>query len=85
MTIPGKVEKQGNSAMLRLTVPVLRQLGVKIGSPVMMTLRNGALTVESARPRFSLEELCALCNPKARMPKDLKEFSSARRVGRELL
>lgn len=36
-------------------------------------------------PEHSLEELCAQCNPKARMPKDLKEFSRAKRAGRELL
>lgn len=55
-------------------------------SEVGMTIDNGCLIIEpQKRPRYSLEELLAQCDPHAEMREEDREWIDAPAVGKEIL
>ena len=51
-----------------------------------MTINNGCLIIEpQKRPRYSLEELLAQCDPHAEMSDEGREWIDAPVVGKEIL
>ncbi|ECM9661229.1 PbsX family transcriptional regulator, partial [Salmonella enterica subsp. enterica serovar Infantis] len=51
-----------------------------------MTIDNGCLIIEpQKRPRYSLEELLAQCDPHAEMSDEDREWMDAPAVGKEIL
>ena len=80
------LRKVGGSVMLAVPPALLDVLGVRPGAKVGLAVRNGRLVVEPQnRPRYTLDELLALCKPHARRSKDDHDWQSDRPVGDELI
>ena len=72
--------------MLAVPPALLDILNLKPGSLVGIAVKSGRLIVEpQERPRYTLDELLAQCNPKARRSKEDREWLASRPAGRELV
>ncbi|WP_230350830.1 antitoxin [Lelliottia sp. WAP21] len=81
-----RLKKVGGSVMLAVPPAVLKTLGLSTDSEVGMTIDNGCLVIEpQTRPRYSLDELLAQCDPHADMNDEEREWIDAPAVGREVL
>ncbi len=77
------LRKVGGSIMLAVPPALLDILHLRPGAKVGLAVRGGRLVVEpQQRPRYSLGELLAQCNPKARRSKEERECKP---TGGELL
>jgi antitoxin ChpS len=80
------LRKVGGSVMLAVPPALLEILGLRPGVQVGIGIENGRLVVEpEAHPRYTLDELLAQCNPKARISREEREWLGMRPVGRELI
>jgi len=80
------LRKVGGSVMLAVPPALLDILQLKPGVQVGMAIENGRLVVEpQRRRRYTLDELLAQCDPKARRTKEEQEWLTSRPVGGELL
>ena len=80
------LRKVGGSVMLAVPPALLDILRLQPGAKVGIAIESGRLVVEpKLRRRFTLDELLAKCNPRARRTKEEKEWIDSRRVGRELI
>ncbi|MCW1972823.1 antitoxin [Pantoea ananatis] len=81
-----RLKKVGGSVMLAVPPAVLKTLGLSMDSEVGMTIDSGCLIIEpQKRPRYSLEELLAQCDPHAEISEEGREWIDAPAVGKELL
>jgi antitoxin ChpS len=87
------LRKVGGSVMLAVPPALLNVLQLQPGARVGITVESGRLVVQPrTRRRYSLDELLAQCNPKARRSKEgskraskqEREWLSSKPVGREL-
>jgi len=79
------IRKLGNSAGIILPAALLRSLNLSVGSAVNAEQIKGKLILTPApKTRYSLNELMARCNPKAKISGDLKEWNSMTPVGKEV-
>jgi antitoxin ChpS len=87
------LRKVGGSVMLAVPPALLDVLQLQPGAKVGIAAERGRLIVEPRpRPRYTLDELLAQCDPKARRSKSSKrgakrerEWLSSNPVGRELI
>jgi antitoxin ChpS len=80
------LRKVGGSIMLAIPPALLDLLRLQPGAKVDIAVERGRLVVEpQKRPRYTLEELLAQCNPKARRTKEDREWLQGRPVGDELI
>lgn len=80
------LRKVGGSVMLAVPPALLDILDLQPGSEVGMTVQTGRLVVEpQPRRRYTLDELLARCNPKARRSREERDWFRGRPVGRELI
>jgi len=80
------LRKVGGSAMLAVPRALLDILGLRTGAKVGLAIEHGRLVVEPPkRIRYTLDELLAQCNPKARRTKEEREWLDSKPVGRELI
>ena len=84
------LRKVGGSIMLAVPPALLDILRLQPGAKVGVAIESGRLIVEaSPRPRYTLAELLAQCNPKARRSKQSskqeREWLNSKPVGRELI
>ena len=80
------LRKVGGSVMLAVPPALLDILRLQPGAKVGIAIESGRLVVEpKLRRRFTLDELLAKCNPRARRTKEEKEWIDSRRVGGELI
>lgn len=79
------IAKWGNSLGLRLPRALAEQLGLAPGQSVEVHAEGNRLVVEASRPRYTLEELLARCDPKAPLPKADRDWTQSPPVGRELI
>lgn len=80
-----RLKKVGGSTMLAVPPAVLKTLELSTDSEVGMTIDNGRLIIEpQKRPRYSLEELLAQCDPQAEMSAEDREWIDAPAVGKEI-
>ncbi|EOL8945493.1 antitoxin [Cronobacter dublinensis] len=81
-----RLKKVGGSIMLAVPPAVLKTLGLSTDSEVGMTIDNGCLIIEpQKRPRYSLDELLAQCDPHAGMSDEDREWIDTPAVGKEIL
>ncbi|MBN7123186.1 antitoxin [Erwinia billingiae] len=81
-----RLKKVGGSVMLAVPPAVLKTLALSTESEVGMTIKNGCLIIEpQKRPRYSLEELLAQCDPKAEMSEEDREWMDTPVAGKEVL
>ena len=72
--------------MLAVPPALLDILRLRSGAKVGIAVENGRLVVEPQhRPRYTLDELLAQCNPKAARTKEEREWLDSKPAGAELL
>jgi antitoxin ChpS len=84
------LRKVGGSVMLAVPPALLDILQLQPGAQVGIAVESGRLIVQpQPRRRYTLNELLAQCNPKARQskqrPKQEREWLDSKRAGRELI
>ena len=81
------LRKVGGSVMMAVPPALLDILHLRPGATVGLAVQNGRLVVEPRRqrPRYTLEELLAQCNPKAPRSKKDREWLDSKFVGGELI
>jgi antitoxin ChpS len=80
------LRKVGGSVMLAVPPALLDILHLQPGATVGIAIKNGRLVVEpQQRPRYTLDELLAQCNPKAPRSKEEREWLDAKPTGHELI
>jgi antitoxin ChpS len=77
------LRKLGNSTGIAFPAAMLKELGLKVGQPLTMTATaEGGVTLTPKR-RYTLAELMAQCDFKARAPADLAIWDASISVGSE--
>ncbi len=80
------LRKVGGSIMLAVPPALLDVLNLAPGAKVSLTVDNGRLVIEpKARPRYTLAELLAQCDPSAEPVQEDREWLDAKPVGNEIL
>ena len=80
------LRKVGGSVMLAVPPVVLEMLRLQAGATVGLVVDGGRLIVEpQPRPRYTLDELLAQCDPSAELTQEDGEWLEAKPVGGELL
>jgi antitoxin ChpS len=84
------LRKVGGSVMLAVPPALLNVLQLQPGAKVGIAVERGRLVVEPrTRPRYTLDELLAQCDPKARRSKPSskqdREWLNNKPVGAELI
>jgi antitoxin ChpS len=78
------LRKVGGSVMLTVPPALLELLRLRPGAKVGLAVESGRLVVEPRiRPRYTLKELLAQCDPKARVAKGEREWIAGKPAGRE--
>lgn len=80
------LRKVGGSVMLAVPPALLEILRLRPGAQVGIAIESGRLIVEpQQRPRYTLDELLAQCNPKKARTKEDREWVSDKPKGAEIL
>jgi antitoxin ChpS len=80
------LRKVGGSMMLAIPPALLDILHLSPGSKVGITIQRGRLIVEPReRPRYTMDELIAQCQPKSRSSREDREWTGAAPKGAELV
>jgi antitoxin ChpS len=80
------LRKVGGSIMLAVPPALLDILHLRAGAKVGLAVQGGRLIVEpQQRPRYTLDELLAQCNPDAPQGQEERAWLDDRPVGGELL
>ena len=80
------LRKVGGSIMLAVPPALLDILNLRPGAKVGISVHGGRLVVQrQRRPRYTLDELLAKCNPKARRSKEDREWLAGGPVRREII
>jgi len=80
------LRKVGGSVMLAVPPALLDVLHLRAGAKVGLTVGNGCLVVEpSARPRYTLDELLAQCDPLVELTAQEREWLDAPTIGNEVI
>lgn len=80
------LRKVGGSIMLAVPPALLDILELRPGAKVGVSVQRGRLVVEpQQRPRYTLDELLAQCNPRAPRSKEDREWLDDKPLGGELI
>lgn len=80
------LRRVGGSIMLAVPPAVVEILNLRPGARVGLTVRSGRLVIEpQSRPRYSLDELLAQCNPRAPRSRQERQWLSDKSTGGELI
>jgi antitoxin ChpS len=80
------LRKIGDSVMIALPPAMVEMLQLRQGAKVGLAVENGRLVVDpQQRPRYTLDELLAQCDPKHRRAKEDREWLAGKSAGRELI
>ena len=80
------LRKVGGSVMLAVPPALLDILNLQAGATVGIAVERGRIVVEpQRRRRYSLKELLAQCDPKARRGKEQRGWLDSKPVGGELI
>ncbi|MBB1249958.1 AbrB/MazE/SpoVT family DNA-binding domain-containing protein [Rhizobium sp. G21] len=76
----------GGSVMMAIPKPLLEKLGLGPNAKLDLTVEDGRLVaVPRPRPRYSLDELVAQCDPDSPLSEDEQAWLDAPPMGREAL
>lgn len=81
------LRKVGGSVMLAVPPAILDLLHLHADNLVGLSVDHGRLIVEpSTKPRYTLDELLAQCDPSAKMGQEDKDWTQSNKpIGRELI
>lgn len=81
-----KLRQVGGSVMLAIPPAFLEQLHLSARADVGVAVENGRLIVEpKTRPRYTLANLLAECDPAGPEPEDDNEWTTGAPAGEELI
>ncbi len=80
-----KLSQVNSSTMMEVPSALLELLDRKNGATVSLVREGDQITITSCRPRYTLEELLAECDPTQPFTDEEREWLDARPVGRELI
>lgn len=76
----------GGSVMMAIPKPLLETLGLSANSKLDVLVEDGRLVATpKARPKYTLEELLAQCDPEAPWSDEETEWMADPPVGREVI
>lgn len=76
----------GGSVMMAIPKPLLETLGVTANAKLDLTVEDGRLVaVPRKRPKYTLEELLAQCDPDAPITEEERMWMDLPPVGREII
>jgi antitoxin ChpS len=76
----------GGSVMMAIPKPLLETLGVASNAKLDLTVEDGKLVaVPRKRPKYTLEELLAQCDPDAPITEEERMWMDLEPVGREII
>ena len=84
MAIEFAIQKWGNSAAIRLPVPLLAQLNLHLGDKVTAKVCAEGLMLMPIKHKYSLDELLAQCDLNADAPQGLAIWLDAPAVSDEI-
>jgi antitoxin ChpS len=80
------LRKVGGSVMLAVPPALLDILRLRPGAQVGIAIESGGLVVAPRqRPRYTLDELLAQCDPKKARTRKEREWLNGKRAGAEIL
>lgn len=81
-----QVRKIGNSAGTIIPAPVLKELKLREGDSIDVSVGDNCIIIKAAtaKPKYSLEDLLKKCNPKAPKNKELETWEQIKPVGNEI-
>lgn len=73
-----KIMKSGNSTAIRLPAPLLKHMGLSVGSALNVAYTRNSITLVPVdlRPQYSLADLVAQCDANAPEPAGLEAWNS---------
>jgi antitoxin ChpS len=71
--------------MVAIPGVALDELKLAPGASVSLSIEGGRLVVDPRRPRYTLDDLLAQCNRKARRGRQDRDWIDGAPVGRELI
>lgn len=77
------VQKWGNSAAIRLPVPLINQLNIVLGDQLVVDVHPEGVLLKPARKTYTLSNLLAQCDKNAPPPDDMAAWDQEDRQGRE--
>lgn len=77
------VQKWGNSAAIRLPVPLINQLNISLGDQLMIDVHPEGILLKPARKTYTLSDLLAQCDKNAPVPADMAAWNQENQQGRE--
>jgi len=77
------LKKMGNSTALIVPPPVLRDLGLSAGHTLSLETTADCRIVLTPKPKYTLAEMIAQCDPAAPPPADLVDWDSMKPEGGE--
>ncbi len=81
-----KLRRVGGSVMVALPPALLETVSLAAGREVVVSVESGRLVIEPQnRPRYTLAQLLAQCDPHARRSAKDRDWVETPAVGRELL
>lgn len=81
-----QVRKIGNSAGAIIPAPVLKELKLREGDSIDVSVVDNCIVIKPAkeRPKYTLDELLKKCNPNAPENKKLDAWEQIKSVGNEI-
>lgn len=80
------LRRVGGSVMLAIPPALLDISGLRPGAKVGISIERGRLVLQpQPRPRYSLNELLAQCNPKKARTREEREWLRGKAAGAEIL
>jgi antitoxin ChpS len=80
-----KIQSWGNSAAVRLSQVLLKQINSEVGGTLNVEVSNGVLVLKPAEPVYAIEDLLADCTSKNMKPNEEdSEWLNAPPVGHEV-
>ena len=79
------VKKWGNSASVRIPAAVMEAAHLSLDDTVDVREEDGRIVIERVRPRYTLDELLAQCDPSQPLSDDEREWVDTPPAGGELL
>lgn len=81
-----QVRKIGNSAGAIIPAPVLKELKLREGDSIDVSVGENCIIIKPAttKPKYSLKDLLKKCNPKAPQNKELDNWEQLKPVGKEI-
>lgn len=78
------IRKIGNANGVIIPARLLQKFSLKTGDKVNIDEVNGQIVIKPAKPKYTLDELLAKCDPTAPMSSEMKLWDHVRAINNEI-